>query len=169
MIDEEIKSASPFGGSFSGRFYMRDEGNSLGFSMLFACCVYVSQVSMAMVTLLHDAVAFVGLSRLNVWCALLMLINCRTLLLMEDQTGRILINRQILLRYVKRSATNIQSVVGGLFNRVWSANDQAEFSSIFAMFYFRMVGDNIQTMRPQPLRGVRTISFLIGMNSVNDH
>jgi hypothetical protein len=38
------------------------------------------------------------------------------------------------LRYVKTSATNIQSVVGGLFKGVWSANDQAEFSSIFAMF-----------------------------------
>jgi hypothetical protein len=77
--------------------------------------------------------------------------------------------RQILLRYVKRSATNMQSVVGGLFKKVWSANDQAEFSSIFAMFYFRMVGDDVQTMRPQPLWAVRTISFLIGMNPVNGH
>jgi hypothetical protein len=75
----------------------------------------------------------------------------------------------MLLRYVKRSATNIQSVVGGLFKRVWSANDQVEFSSIFAMFYFRMVGDNVQTMSPHPLWGVRTISFLIGINFVNSH
>ncbi len=70
-------------------------------------------------------------------------------------------------RYVKRPATNIQSVLGGLFKRVWSANDHAEFSSIFAMFYFRMVGDDVQTTRPHPLWGVRTIAFLIGMNSVN--
>jgi hypothetical protein len=34
-------------------------------------------------------------------------------------------------------------VVGGLFNKIWSANDQAKFSSIFAMFYFRMVGDDV--------------------------
>jgi hypothetical protein len=60
--------------------------------MLFVCCVYVLQVSMAMVALLQDGVAFVGLSRLNVWCALLMLIKCGTLLLMENKNGRILIN-----------------------------------------------------------------------------
>jgi hypothetical protein len=34
-------------------------------------------------------------------------------------------------------------LVAGLFKRVWTANDQAEFSSIFAMFYFRMVGDDV--------------------------
>jgi hypothetical protein len=34
-------------------------------------------------------------------------------------------------------------VVGGLSKRVWSANDQVKFSSIFAMFYFRMVGDDV--------------------------
>ncbi len=70
---------------------------------------------------------------------------------------------------MSRSPTKIQSVVGGLLNKVWSANDQAKFSSVFAMFHFRMVGDNVQTMRPHPLWGVRTISFLIGMNSVNGH
>jgi hypothetical protein len=71
---------------------MRDEGNYVGFWMLFVCCVYVLQVSMAMVALLQDGVAFVGLSRLNVWCGLLMLINCGTSLLMENKNGRILIN-----------------------------------------------------------------------------
>jgi hypothetical protein len=35
---------------------------------------------MGMVALLQHDVAFVGLSRVNVWCALLMLINCGTLL-----------------------------------------------------------------------------------------
>jgi hypothetical protein len=59
---------------------MTDAGNSDAFLMLFVCCVYVLQLSMAMVALLQFGVAFVGLSRLNVWCALLMLINCRTLL-----------------------------------------------------------------------------------------
>ncbi len=73
-----------------------------------------------------------------------------------------------MLRYVEISNKD-SSVVGGLLNRVWSANDQAKFSCIFAMFYFRMVGDDVQTMRPQPLWGVRTISFLIGINSVNGH
>jgi len=92
MKDEEIKSASAVGGSFSGRCDMRDEGNYVGFSMMFVCCVYVLQVSMAMVVLLQDGVAFVGLSRLNVWCALFMLINCGTLLLMENKSGRMLIN-----------------------------------------------------------------------------
>jgi hypothetical protein len=69
---------------------MRDEGNSVGFSMLFVCCVYDLQVSMAMLALLQDGVAFVGLSRLHVWCALFMLINCGTLLLMENKNGRML-------------------------------------------------------------------------------
>jgi hypothetical protein len=52
--------------------------------------------------------------------------------------------KQILLRYVKGSATKIQTVVGGLFNRVWSASDQVKFFSISAMFYFRMVGDDVR-------------------------
>jgi hypothetical protein len=47
---------------------------------------------MAMVALLQDDVAYVGLSRLNVWCALLMLMNCGTLLLMENKNGRMLTN-----------------------------------------------------------------------------
>jgi hypothetical protein len=59
---------------------------------MFVCCVYVLQVSMAVVALLHDGVAFVGLSRINLWCALLMLIYCGTLLLMENKNGRMLIN-----------------------------------------------------------------------------
>jgi hypothetical protein len=70
---------------------MTDEGNSVGFSM-FVCCVYISQVSMAMVAFLQDSVAYVGLSTLNVWCALLTRINCGTLLLMENKNGKILIN-----------------------------------------------------------------------------
>jgi hypothetical protein len=77
-----------------------------------------------------------------------------------------------LVDYLKEFAVQmikLSFLVGGLFKRVWGANDQAEFSSIFAMFYFRMVGDDVQTMRPQPLWGVRTSSFLIGMNSVNSH
>jgi hypothetical protein len=92
MKDEEIKSASAFGGSFSGRCDTKDEGNYVGFSMLFVCCVYVLQDSMAMVALLQDAVAYVGMSRLNVWCALLTLIDCGTFLLVENKNGRILIN-----------------------------------------------------------------------------
>jgi hypothetical protein len=92
MKNEEIKSASAFGRSFSRRCETRDEENSVGFSMLFVRCVYVLQVSMAMVALLQGRVAFVGLSRRNVWRALLMLINCGTLLLMENKNGRILIN-----------------------------------------------------------------------------
>ncbi len=43
------------------------------------------------------------------------------------------------------------------------------FLLFFAMFYFRMVGDDVQTTRPHPLWGVRNIAFLIGMNSVNGH
>ncbi len=36
-------------------------------------------------------------------------------------------------------------------------------------FILEMVGDHVQTTRPHPLWGVRTIAFLIGMNSVNGH
>ncbi len=39
---------------------MRDKGNYVGFWMLFVCCVYVLQVSMAMVALLQDGVALLG-------------------------------------------------------------------------------------------------------------
>jgi hypothetical protein len=35
---------------------------------------------------------------------------------------------------VKRSARKVQNVLSGLFKTIWSANDEAEFSSIFAMF-----------------------------------
>jgi hypothetical protein len=60
--------------------------------MLFVCCVYVLQLSMATVALLQDGVIYGGSSRLNVWCALLTLINCGTLLLMQNKNGRILMN-----------------------------------------------------------------------------
>jgi hypothetical protein len=80
----------------AGQFQEDVTGGRKEIRLVFRCsfvgCVYVLQVSMAMVALLQDGVAFVGLSTLNVWCALLMLINSATSLLMENKNGRLLIN-----------------------------------------------------------------------------